>query len=111
MKRSVAALFGAAVLMAALPAAAADFVVLESNVSTLTPGSMVPGSRKISLDAGARVVMIAADGSTRAVSGPYAGAVSEAGSSAAGALERLTTQRGDSNHVVGAIRAPAWDQQ
>lgn len=111
MKRSVAALIGAAAMLAALPAAAADFVVLESNVSDLSPGSMVPGSRKVSLDAGARLVMIAADGSTRAVTGPYSGAISDAGAAAPGALERLTTQRGDSNHVVGAIRAPAWDKE
>ena len=111
MKRSVAALFGAALGLAVSPAVASDLVVLESNVAQYAPGSVIPASQEVSLSGSARIVMIAADGSTRAVSGPYSGAIGEAGSDAPGALERLTTAREDSNHVVGAIRAPSWDQE
>ncbi|WP_339950146.1 hypothetical protein [uncultured Albimonas sp.] len=116
MKRPVArlfgaALFGAAASLAALPAAASDFVILESNVSSITPGSVVPASQSVSLAGGEKLVMIAADGSTRAVTGPYSGALGKAGADAPGALERLTAERNDSSHVVGAIRAPSWDQE
>lgn len=112
MKRSVTALFGAAaVALAALPAAASDLVVLESNVSDYAPGSVIPADQAVSLDGSARLVMIAADGSTREITGPFSGAIGEAGADAPGAMERLTTAREDSNHVVGAIRAPAWDKE
>ena len=119
MKRPVArlsgaVLFGAALSLGALtagPAAASDFVILESNVSAIVPGSVIPASQKVSLSGGETLVMIAADGSTRSVDGPYSGALGEAGADAPGALERLTAERHDSSHVVGAIRAPAWDQQ
>jgi hypothetical protein len=111
MKRPLAALAGAALGLALSPAAASDLVVLESNVSDYAPGSVIPASREVSLGGSARLVMIAADGSTREVSGPYSGAIGEAGGDAPGALERLTTSRDDSNHVVGAIRAPSWDQE
>lgn len=93
------------------PAVAADLIVLESNVASLAPGSVVPASRAVQLDGGARLVMIAADGTTRAVSGPYSGPLGRAGADAPGIIERLTGQRDGSNHVVGAIRAPAWDQE
>lgn len=109
-RKLATALIGAALALAALPAAASDFVILESNVSAIAPGSVVPGAQKISLSGGQKLVMIAADGSTRSVTGPYSGALSAAGTNAPGALERLTTERKDSSHVVGAIRAPSWDQ-
>lgn len=112
MKRS--AIAPVALALAALawagPAAAADLVVLESNVDALAPGSVVPADQQVQLGGEARLVMIAADGTTRAVSGPYSGPLGRAGADAPGMLERLTTTREDSNHVVGAIRAPSWDQ-
>ncbi|MDF2233109.1 hypothetical protein P2H44_11150 [Albimonas sp. CAU 1670] len=104
-------LFAAAVSLAAQPAAASDFVILESNVSSIVPGSVIPASQSVSLSGGQKLVMIAADGSTRSVNGPYSGALGKAGSDAPGALERLTAERNDSSHVVGAIRAPSWDQE
>lgn len=113
MMRRIAAVSAAAALLAAASvgaATASDLVVLESNVAALAPGSVVPATQAVSLGGSARVVMIAADGTTRSVTGPYNGAIGEAGSNAPGALERLTTSRGDDNHVVGAIRAPSWDQ-
>ncbi|MEO1689097.1 MAG: hypothetical protein AAFU61_14460 [Pseudomonadota bacterium] len=109
MMRTVAAALSAAVMFAGA-AVASDLVVLESNVATLAPGSVVPASQSVSLGGEARLVMFAADGTTRSVRGPYSGAIGQAGSDAPGALERLTGSRDDSNHVVGAIRAPSWEQ-
>lgn len=110
MNRLAAALFVAVAALTAQVAAASDFVVLESNVASYAPGSVIAGSQNVQLDGSARIVMIAADGSTRSVSGPYAGAISDAGADAPGALERLVASREEKNHVVGAIRAPSWDQ-
>ena len=108
----IAAFFGAT--LAATPfaatAAPADLVVLESNVASITPGSIISSDKRVSLKSGARIVMIASDGSTRSVTGPYTGAIGDGAANAPGALERLTGERDDSNNVVGAIRAPSWDQ-
>lgn len=111
MKRALAALAAAAGLVLSVGAvAAADLVVLESNVPALAPGSVVPSSQQVALDRDARLTVIAADGTTRSVAGPYSGPLGRAGADAPGVLDRLTSDRGDSNHVVGAIRAPSWDQ-
>lgn len=110
MNRLIAALFVGVLGLMAQGAAASDFVVLESNVANFAPGSVIPGAQKVQLAGGARLVMIASDGSTRAVAGPYAGAIADAGAEAPGALERLVASREEKNHVVGAIRAPSWDQ-
>ncbi|MAS44722.1 MAG: hypothetical protein CML46_17710 [Rhodobacteraceae bacterium] len=110
MNRLVAALFVAAFGLSTQAAAASDFVVLESNVASYAPGSVIPGNQNVQLAGGARLVMIASDGSTRSVAGPYAGAIADAGADAPGALDRLVASREEKNHVVGAIRAPSWDQ-
>lgn len=113
MTRNLATYFVAALTAFAATtsanAAAADLIILESNVSSLAAGSVVSESKAVTLAGSARLVMIAPDGTTRSVRGPYSGPLGSAGSEAPGALERLTTERGDSNHVVGAIRAPSWE--
>ena len=71
MRRYLAAYCVAAFLpFSATTALAADLVVLESNVASLAPGSVVPASQSVTLSGGAKIVMIAADGPTRSVSGP-----------------------------------------
>jgi hypothetical protein len=96
---------------AAGPVRAADFVILESNVAGIAPGSVVAENEQIRLDQGARLVMIAADGATRAVAGPYSGPIGRAAANAPGALQRLTESQPDTDHVVGAIRAPDWEKR
>lgn len=93
---------------AALPADASDLIVLESNVPAYAAGASVPSGQAVNLDEDARLVIIAGDGTTRTVEGPYQGPIGRAGTDAPGAIERLTTQRENSNHVVGAIRAPKF---
>lgn len=110
MTRAIAALGTALALAFAAPAVASDLVVLESNVAALSAGSVVPAAQSVSLDGGARLVLIAPDGSARTVQGPYSGPIGKAGADAPGMLERLTNERKDSNHVVSAIRAPSRDQ-
>ena len=108
----IAAFFGATLMAApiAQAAAGADLVVLESNVASIAPGSIISSDKRVTLKSGARIVMIASDGSTRSVTGPYSGAIGDGAANAPGALERLTSERDDADHVVGAIRAPSWDQ-
>ncbi|MEE3100153.1 MAG: hypothetical protein VX463_10315, partial [Pseudomonadota bacterium] len=62
MNRLIAALFVGALGLMAQGAAASDFVVLESNVASFAPGSVIPGAQKVQLAGGARLVMIASDG-------------------------------------------------
>ena len=100
----------ATALLAGSAAFAADLVVLESNVAAFAPGTLAPAEQQVTLGAEARLVLIAPDGSARTVTGPYSGALGAAGADAPGVLQRLTSERRDANHVVGAIRAPAWDQ-
>lgn len=96
---------------AAAPSRAADFVVLESNVAGISPGSVVAENAQIRLDRGSRIVMIASDGATRAVAGPYSGPIGRAAANAPGALQRLTSSQPRADHVVGAIRAPNWEKR
>ena len=91
------------------PARAADLVVLESNVAGIAPGSVLPESAQINLGRGERLVMIAPDGATRSVAGPFAGPVGRGAANAPGAIQRLTGVQDRSEHVVGAIRAPRWE--
>ncbi len=113
MTRPLAAAFSgiAFALIAAAPSISADLVVLESNVAGISAGSVIAESEQVRLEAGARLVMIAADGSTKSVRGPYSGPIGRGTANAPGALQRLTEAQGGSDHVVGAIRAPNWDKQ
>ena len=106
----VSGLVGAFALAAAGTASsAADLVILESNVAEISAGSLVPEAQVVNLSSDAKLVMIAADGSTRTVTGPYSGVIGEGASDAPGALQRLTASREGADHVVGAIRAPSWE--
>ncbi len=87
-------------------AAAADYVILESDAAGIEPGIVVDGSADIVIPEGAHVVLIDPNGETRVVPGPYAGIVANArgagGSSSA--IDRLTAQRGKDTKVLGAVR-------
>lgn len=89
---------------------ASDLVVIDSNVAALPIGSTAPEAQAVVLAAGQTLTLIGADGGTLVVAGPYSGPLGRGASSAPGALSRLAKSRESSGHVVGAIRAPAWDQ-
>jgi hypothetical protein len=110
MHRSLLALAFAAACVAAAPSHAADLVVIDSNVAGLPIGSVTPAAAAVDIAAGQMVTLITADGSTMVVAGPYSGPIGAGAQDAPGALERLAKSRGESTHVVGAIRAPSWDK-
>ena len=76
MTRNLATYFVAALTAFAATtsanAAAADLIILESNVSSLAAGSVVSESQAVTLAGSARLVMIAPDGTTRSVPGQVA---------------------------------------
>lgn len=87
-------------------AAAADYVILESDAAGIEPGIVVDGSADIVIPEGAKIVLINPAGETRIVPGPYTGLVANARGAAASAsaIDRLTTQRGKDTRVLGAVR-------
>lgn len=92
-------------------AAAADYVILESDAAGIEPGIVVDGSADIVIPDGAQIVLIDPNGETRVVAGPYTGIVANARGAAgtASAIDRLTTQRGKDTKVLGAVRSIAVD--
>ncbi len=96
-------------VMLAGTAFAADVVVLDSTASSIAPGSILSDAAAVDIPGGAVVTLIMADGETRSVSGPYSGPVGDARSSDGG-VSALTASRGSETKVLGAIRAPKWEQ-
>lgn len=98
-------------LAASTVASAADYVILDSNAVGIEPGIVVAGTATIDIPGGAQVIFIDPEGETLVVAGPFSGAVQDAGASkgASGALEGLTSSRGEDTTVLGAVRAPTVD--
>lgn len=92
-------------------AAAADYVILESDAAGIEPGIVVDGSADIVVPEGAQIVLIDPTGETRVVTGPYAGIIANArgATGSASAIDRLTTQRGKDTKVLGAVRGVTVD--
>lgn len=101
------ALAGAVLSAFAGGAAAADYVILDSDAAGIEPGIVVDGAADIVVPEGAQIVLIDPTGETRVVNGPYTGKVADARGATgdASAIDRLTTQRGKDTKVLGAVRA------
>ena len=111
MKRHLLTFTGAvAGVFFAATALAADVVVLDSTASAIAPGSIFNDRAVVEIPGDAVVTLIMPDGETRTVAGPYSGPVGEA-KSADGGVSALTASRGSETKVLGAIRAPQWEQQ
>ena len=106
MKRSLVALL----ILVAGPAAAGDLYVVDSTAASLPVGAFATEETKVSLGAKETVTLIAEDGATVVIAGPYKGTIKDGAADTPGALARIAKAREDSVHVVGAIRAPSWDQ-
>ena len=61
------------VLCCALPAAAAEWVVIQSNIAAYRPGLVVDGSYRFRLTAGEEITLIEKAGSLVQLRGPYDG--------------------------------------
>lgn len=98
-----------AMIAASTTAAAADYVILDSNAVGIEPGIVVAGAASIDIPGGAQVVFIDPVGETLVVAGPFSGQVRDAAAAAGatgGALDGLTNSRGEDTTVLGAVRAP-----
>lgn len=110
MKRHMLKFTGAFVgALMATSAFAGDVVVLDSTAAAIAPGSIMNDAAAVDIPSGAVVTLIMADGETRTVAGPYAGPVGQA-KSADNGVNALTASRGSETKVLGAVRAPNWEQ-
>ena len=91
------------------PAAAANIVILDSNVAEIAPGEVVSDQMAVIIPAGAAVTIILASGETRVISGPYDGAIGAAEAVGAASIGEFTRTRGGETKVLGAVRAPQWE--
>ena len=98
-----------AVLVTAASARANELVVLEAKGVDLAPGAKVDGTAKLTLAAGARLTLVAADGRTIRLRGPYeeapAPATQVAQANMGDALRNLMNQRGAGTAQLGVVRA------
>ena len=106
---SLRSLFGATVLCVAASAAAAEMVVIESNVPSLAVGKVLAESEKVSIAEKGRVVVLAPTGKMVTLQGPYSGAVPGSDAKPDGrlaiALASLVKRKGEETGSVGAMRA------
>lgn len=78
MKRNFPYLIIALTLLATTPVSAADWVILDSTSPGIKAGSITPGDGVITLAADTQVTVIAPNGETLTLAGPYIGAVNRA---------------------------------
>jgi hypothetical protein len=99
---------GLAVLLTAGTARANELVVLDAKGVDLAAGAKVDGTAKLTLPAGARLTLVAADGRTIRLRGPYEEAPAPAQAAQANmgdALRNLMSQRGAGTAQLGVVRA------
>lgn len=111
MKLMKALLTGAAIALVPAAAMAAKMIVIDARAGTLKPGMSVESSSPLSLKVGERVTLIAPDGKTVALRGPFSGPpASRSGGAAADprlALAALVSTRNARASSIGAVRAGA----
>jgi hypothetical protein len=89
-------------------AGANELVVVEAKGVALAPGAKVDGTKVLALAAGQRVTLIASDGRTVKLRGPYEEAPAPAAGQVASmgdALKNLMNQRGSGTAQLGVVRA------
>ena len=94
----------------ALPATASELVVVEAKGIELAPGAKIDGAKVLVLTAGQRLTLIAADGRSLKLRGPYEEAPAPvqavAGAANVGdALKNLMNQRVAGTAALGVVRA------
>ncbi len=97
----------AAMALAPLAASAEDMVVVNARGIGLKPGTKIDASKPLTLEEGQHVTLVAVNGVTLKLDGPFSKAPSQAGSGGgvAAALGALVTQQGARTVEVGATRA------
>ncbi|MCC7220996.1 MAG: hypothetical protein IT490_09760 [Candidatus Contendobacter sp.] len=88
------ALTGMALLGAALPAVAGQWVVIAAGQTSLQLGAVLDGGKPLKLAEGAQLTLLAEDGKTLKLSGPYSGAPENGGVTTDAPTDNLTTIAG-----------------
>lgn len=108
------ALFAGLLMAAGLlawAAQASEIVVIESTAPGLEAGAFLDPGEAVSVPAGASIVIVEPDGSTRTVDGPFEGPLGAAAAPDSGSgglmanLGKLVSEREEEKQVLGAIRA------
>jgi hypothetical protein len=111
MTRVKSLLVAAALALTPAAAMAAKMIVIDARAGTLKPGMSVESTSALSLKVGERLTLIAPDGKTVALRGPFSGTpASRSGGAAADprqALAALISTRNARASSIGAVRAGA----
>ena len=105
----LASVLASCVLLAGLAAQAGELVVVEARGVALRPGQVIDDGQKLVLRGGQRVTLIAANGNTLKLRGPYDQAPDASGTSDGAdltqALSALIVQKQTRTSEVGVVRA------
>ena len=93
-----------------VPASAAEIIVLDSSAASIKAGSVIQSDAVVNIPAGRKITIMETDGSVRAISGPFDGAVSKSAKAGGeshliSGLAKLVTERSERKAVLGAVRA------
>ena len=103
-------LIGAALLLAPSAAMAAKMIIIDARAGALKPGMSVESTTALTLKEGERLTLIAPDGKTVALRGPFSGPPATRSGVAANprqALAALISTRNSRASSIGAVRAGA----
>ncbi|MDS4042243.1 MAG: hypothetical protein RKP20_13805 [Candidatus Competibacter sp.] len=106
-------LAGLVLLAESPPVAAQQWVVVAAEGVSLQPGTLLDGKRPVKLAEGARLTLLAEDGKTLKLTGPYAGTPEKSGDATDVRGENLTVIAGllqgqqQSTSMLGAMRGNA----
>lgn len=111
-------LLAAALLPALLvpaPAGAVELVVVDARNTALQPGQSLDGNKPLQLEPNARVKLIASNGATLSLKGPYndipAPDTAAVGGDVVDALKQLVTRKESGASTLGAIRSGLGDRE
>lgn len=110
IRRGLLLLAGGGLLLGATLAEAGQWVVIDATGTKLTPGTLLTEKQKVTLAEGERLTLLADDGQTLKLTGPYSGVPGEKGSAGGGgknlvAIASLLQGHSQPASSLGALRA------
>ena len=84
--RGIGAFIGLVLVLSALPAPAAEFVVVAGGAPGLMPGQVVQSGATLEIPAGASVTLVSESGKTLTLKGPHSGPAGTGGGGGGNAL-------------------------
>ena len=107
--RGIGAFIGLVLVLSALPAPAAEFVVVAGGAPGLMPGQVVQSGATLEIPTGASVTLVSESGKTLTLKGPHSGPAGTGGGGNPGpglikALSGLLTVSGQETASLGTMR-------